>query len=212
MPNDIGADWERLLSSASRLQEILPDAVLVGGTAAALYARHRYSEDADHVLTDLRERFDAVLADLESVAGWQTARITRPVLIPGNLDGIETGVRQLIRSAPRETTQVERAGRLLTLPTLDEILRIKGDRNLRGRSIYSGATSPASEEPCSSIYPLQLPPRPFGNSGRSAKGFDGVNRPGGLAISVRRGRAAPRPARHATGREGNRRTHIERHR
>lgn len=28
-------DWERVLSSAARLQRILPDAVLVGGTAAA---------------------------------------------------------------------------------------------------------------------------------------------------------------------------------
>jgi hypothetical protein len=31
----------------------------------------------DHVLTDLRERFDQVLADLEAVAGWKTARIRR---------------------------------------------------------------------------------------------------------------------------------------
>ena len=29
-------DWERLLSAAARLQEIVPGAVLVGGTAAAL--------------------------------------------------------------------------------------------------------------------------------------------------------------------------------
>jgi len=31
-------DWERVLSAASRLQQILPVAVLVGGTAAAVYA------------------------------------------------------------------------------------------------------------------------------------------------------------------------------
>ena len=35
-------DWEAVLSSAARLQEILPDAVLVGGTAAALHAGHRF--------------------------------------------------------------------------------------------------------------------------------------------------------------------------
>jgi len=36
-------DWELLLSSAARLQRILPDAVLVGGTAAAIHAGHRSS-------------------------------------------------------------------------------------------------------------------------------------------------------------------------
>jgi len=33
--------------------------------------------DADHVVDDLRERFDEVLATLEAVAGWQTERIQR---------------------------------------------------------------------------------------------------------------------------------------
>lgn len=50
-------DWELVLSSAARLQRILPDAVLVGGTASAIHAEHRFSRDADHVLTDLRQRF-----------------------------------------------------------------------------------------------------------------------------------------------------------
>lgn len=31
-------DWDRVLSAAARLQGIVPDAVLVGGTAAAVYA------------------------------------------------------------------------------------------------------------------------------------------------------------------------------
>ncbi|MEJ5199210.1 MAG: hypothetical protein WHX53_09825, partial [Anaerolineae bacterium] len=94
MPNDTLPEWERVLSAAAHLQRIVPDAVLVGGTAAAVYARHRLSTDADHVLADLRQRFDQVLADLEAVAGWKTARVRRPVQILGNLDGIETGVRQ----------------------------------------------------------------------------------------------------------------------
>ena len=96
-------DWELVLSSAARLQRILPDAVLVGGTAAAVHAEHRFSRDADHVLSDLRRRFDEVLSMLESVAGWKTARVQRPVQIPGSLDGIETGVRQLVRNEPLET-------------------------------------------------------------------------------------------------------------
>ncbi len=120
-------DWELVLSAAARLQRILPDAVLVGGTASAIHAAHRFSRDADHVLTDMRSRFDDVLKDLESVAGWKTARVQRPVQILGSLDGIETGVRQLIRDEPLQTTVVEfDGGRRITVPTEAEILRIKG--------------------------------------------------------------------------------------
>ena len=89
-----------MLAAAAHLQQLLSDAVLVGGTAAAVYAAHRLSVDANHVLTDLKSRFDQVLGELESVAGWETARVNRPVLILGSLDGIETGTRQLIRREP----------------------------------------------------------------------------------------------------------------
>ena len=128
MPKNIALlpDWELVLSSAARLQLILPDAVLVGGTASAIHARHRFSRDADHVLTDLRHRFDEVLAELESVAGWKTARVKRPVQILGSLDGIETGVRQLIREEPLETAVVDYHDARITVPTEGEILRIKG--------------------------------------------------------------------------------------
>ncbi len=118
-------DWEQVLSAAARLQQLLPDAVLVGGTASALHARHRFSRDADHVLPGLREHFDEILAQLESVAGWKTARVQRPVQILGSLDGIETGIRQLIREQPLETTVVNYGGQAITVPTKEEILRIK---------------------------------------------------------------------------------------
>ena len=126
MPQSTLPDWELVLSSAARLQLILPDAVLVGGTASAIHAQHRFSQDADHVLSDLRSRFDEVLEQLESVAGWRTARIQRPVQILGSLDGIETGIRQLIRDEPLETTVLDYKGGKLTVPTPGEILRIKG--------------------------------------------------------------------------------------
>ena len=124
-------DWEQVLSSAARLQRLFPEAVLVGGTAAGLHAGHRVSRDADHVLTDLRVRFDEVLGQLESVAGWSTARVKRPVLILGSLDGIETGVRQLIRAEPLETTTIPVGDQEVTIPTEAEILRIKGFLLLR---------------------------------------------------------------------------------
>lgn len=125
MPNDNLPEWEEVLSSAAHLQRVIPNTVLVGGTAAFVYATHRLSADADHVLTDLRQRFDDVLAELESVAGWKTARVRRPVLILGSLDGIETRVRQLIRDEPLETAQIDHKGEKITVPTEAEILRIK---------------------------------------------------------------------------------------
>ncbi len=124
-------DWEHVLSAAARLQALPPGAVLVGGTAAGLHAGHRASRDADHVLTDPRSHFDVVLGQLESAAGWRTARVNRPVLILGSLDGIETGVRQLIRTEPLETTTLPVGDQQITIPTEAEILRIKGFLLLR---------------------------------------------------------------------------------
>ena len=124
-------EWDALLSSVAHLRKILPEAVLVGGTAAAIYAHHRVSVDHDHTLEDLRERFDDILAQLESVAGWKTARIRRPVLILGSLDGIETGIRQLIREEPLETEEIDVAGEKLLLPSKAEMLRIKAVLILR---------------------------------------------------------------------------------
>ncbi len=125
--------WEAVLASLCHLQELLPEAVLVGGTASALYAGHRFSFDHDHVPLNLRERFDAVLAQLESVAGWETARVKRPVLILGSLDGVETGVRQLRRSRPLQTVIMRVGDHDVTVPTLPEVLRVKAflclDRN-----------------------------------------------------------------------------------
>ncbi len=120
-----GDAWEDVLASLCHLQTVLPEAVLVGWTASALYAKHRLSFDHDHVLPDLRERFDTVLSELESVAGWETARVKRPVLILGSLDGVETGVRQLRRARPLETTLMRVGDHDVVLPTLPEALRIK---------------------------------------------------------------------------------------
>jgi hypothetical protein len=126
-------EWELLLRSAAHLQQILPGATLVGGTAAALEAGHRRSADADHVLAGLSSRFDEVLAELEAVAGWQTARLQRPVVIKGRLDGILTTVRNQRRAAPLETKEIDTAEGPLRVPTPAEILRIKAwlivDRN-----------------------------------------------------------------------------------
>lgn len=118
---------EAVLESAARLQELVPDAVLVGGTAAAYYALHRTSTDHDHVLGDLRDRFDVVLDALERDGDFVLNRATPGRIILGELGGIEAGVRQLIRMRPLEVQRVRlRSGAHVTVPTLEEIARIKG--------------------------------------------------------------------------------------
>jgi hypothetical protein len=62
-------DLVRVLESAARLQAVVPDAILVGGSAAALWAFDRTSFDHDHVLADLNVRFDTVLDAIEATKG-----------------------------------------------------------------------------------------------------------------------------------------------
>lgn len=119
---------DRVLASAARLQEVVPDAVLVGGAAAAYYAGHRDSFDHDHVLTDLADRYEQVLAAVEATDGWVTSvRASKPPLtLLGSLGGIEAGLRQLRRVRPLEITQVALPdGQSVRVPTLEEIARIK---------------------------------------------------------------------------------------
>jgi len=116
-----------VLESAARLQELVPDAVLVGGSAAAYYARHRMSTDHDHIIGDLRDRFDLILDALERDGDFVLNRATPGKIILGELGGIEAGVRQMIRTRPLETHRVRLpSGARLTVPTLEEIIRIKG--------------------------------------------------------------------------------------
>lgn len=128
---DLGSLDPRLievLESAAELQAVVPDAVLVGGSAAALYAGHRASFDHDHVLADLKERYEIVLEAVEATDGWATSvRASRPPMtLLGSLGGIEAGLRQLRRSAPLQTQEVRLpSGRTLVAPTAAEALRVK---------------------------------------------------------------------------------------
>lgn len=116
------------MTSAARLQELVPDAVLVGGSAAAWYAEHRDSFDHDHVLTDLADRYAEVLDAVEASDGWATSvRASQPPMtILGSLDGVEAGLRQLRRSRPLETCTIEVAPDVsVVAPTREEMLRVK---------------------------------------------------------------------------------------
>ena len=99
--------------------------MLVGGTAVAHHAAHRVSFDDDHVVADLRERFDRTLQALEETDGWITARVRRPVLILGSLDGVEMGVRNLVWRCFFEVEEVAVGSRKVRVPTLEETARIK---------------------------------------------------------------------------------------
>ncbi len=117
-----------ILRSAARLQEVVPEAVLVGGAAAALYAGHRVSFDHDHVLTDLSGRYAAVLEAVEATDGWVTSvRASAPPLtLLGSLDGVEAGLRQLRRTRPLEVEEAQvGGGATVRVPTLPEMLRVK---------------------------------------------------------------------------------------
>jgi hypothetical protein len=119
-------DWETLLAHAAILQAKIPSALLVGGTAAALHAGHRISFHHDHVLRDFARHYDAVIATLESIAGWRTKRRIRGKLVLGEIDGIDAGLRNQRRTAPLETTSLSApGGRTLKVPTIEEMLRIK---------------------------------------------------------------------------------------
>ncbi len=117
-----------VFASAAKLQALVPDAVLVGGSAAVFYAGHRESFDHDHVLQDLVDRYDTVVEAVEASDGWATSvRASRPPMtLMGSLDGVEAGLRQLRRTKPLETIRVEIGlDSTVVVPTEEEILRIK---------------------------------------------------------------------------------------
>jgi hypothetical protein len=58
---------KKVLEQAARLQAIVPDAVLVGGSAAFIYAGHRYSLDHDHVVADKWKDWNVITETCKNV-------------------------------------------------------------------------------------------------------------------------------------------------
>lgn len=127
------AAWVEILRAGVEAQRLVPGSVCVGGTAAALYARHRISRDTNHRLPALRDHFEEVRARLEAQPEWKTARVNPPVLILGSIGGVEVGFRQLKRAQPVETQTIQTPAGPLAVPTLDELIGMKAflayDRN-----------------------------------------------------------------------------------
>lgn len=123
MTEEEQSQFRRVLAEGAELQRQLPwlEMVMVGGSAAALHARHRYSDDTDHVTHFLQEQFDVVAETLAEWDGWKTNRLNRPVMILGERHNVQLGVRQSRRTVPYEKMQA--AG--MWVPTVGEALRIK---------------------------------------------------------------------------------------
>jgi len=117
------AAFRRLIETAREVQGklVFLPTVAVGGTAAALYARHRVSLDVDFVSPVLRDRFDEVEEALWRLPGFEIARTRRPVLILGRVGEDEIGIRQLRRDEPLDAVELEG----LWVPTLPEMIRVK---------------------------------------------------------------------------------------
>jgi len=118
-------EWNETMEAGVKAQQLIKEAVVVGGTASALYAGHRISFDTDHLLTSLPENFDEVLETLSQSSEWKTARTKRPVLILGSINGVEVGFRQMRRSEPLETVTLETPYGKLVAPTLGELIGMK---------------------------------------------------------------------------------------
>jgi len=114
--------WPDLPEVQRVVQRHFPEAFLVNGTTAALHVHHRVSPDVDSVLPDLRSSFPEVVRRLEDLAGWRSRRLRPPVLVLGQLEGVDVGIRQFRRALPLETETIDG----IVVPTLPEMLRIKG--------------------------------------------------------------------------------------
>ena len=56
--HSIWEQWEKLLEAAANIQGLFPGSVMIGGSAAAIHLQHRYSFDADHIPSNLKENLE----------------------------------------------------------------------------------------------------------------------------------------------------------
>lgn len=118
-------EWNEIIIAGIKAQELIEGSIVVGGTAAALYAEHRISRDTDHLLMSLKENFDEVLEKLSQSPEWKLARTKKPVLILGSINEVEVGFRQSKRTKQIETTEIETDYGKIVVPTLDELIGMK---------------------------------------------------------------------------------------
>ena len=76
-PEGYWEKWQKLIEAAAEFQKIFPGTI-VGGSAAALPAGHRYSFDVDFAFSDLKNRYEEVLDFLEDETTGQRQDSLRP--------------------------------------------------------------------------------------------------------------------------------------
>lgn len=133
MKIDIPEKLNSVVKAGIKAQRAVPGSVALGGSVCAIFVNHRASADIDFVLADLSQRFQEVRDHLFELPDWKEARVSVPVLILGSMDEIEIGYRQLRRSVPLETQEIETPDGTLVVPTIPELIRTKAflvyDRN-----------------------------------------------------------------------------------
>lgn len=133
MKIDIPEKLNSVVKAGIKAQRAVPGSVALGGSVCAIFVNHRASADIDFVLADLSQRFQEVRDHLFELPDWKEARVSVPVLILGSMDEIEIGYRQLRRSVPLETQEIETPDGTLVVPTVPELIRTKAflvyDRN-----------------------------------------------------------------------------------
>ena len=115
--------FSEVIAAGAKLQAKFPglELIAVGGTAAAIHCHHRVSFDVDCVTPHLNAQFDQVVETLDAWDGWKTNRVQKPVIILGERNQVELGIRQLRRSVPLESAHIQG----LRVATSPEALRIK---------------------------------------------------------------------------------------
>ncbi len=126
MVKDENDRWLRLLEAQCLFQKLYAqESPLGGGSAVALHLGHRLSYDADYLVANLKSGFAELLDRLEADPDWVTARTQSGKIILGNFQGVETGLRQLIRTRPIETCRIETPFGDIIVPTQADLLRMK---------------------------------------------------------------------------------------
>ena len=113
-------EWERLLSAERHLQALVPGAVLVGGTAAALHAGHRRSLDG--VMTGIRQLRRTRPLETEVVSGLRVPTLAEMARIKAWLLATRHTVRDYLDTVVLLERLGEAAAREAFVP-FDEIYR-----------------------------------------------------------------------------------------
>jgi hypothetical protein len=121
----IDARWRGILDAVLAVQELLPGATMIGGSAVTAHTGHRLSGDADLVLRHLDRDWQQVRGELEDLQEWITDYPKIPTNLMGRYGQARVSVRKLNRLRDIELAEVSYQGRVLRVAAPDELVRMK---------------------------------------------------------------------------------------